>query len=43
MALNGYEESGESLVAHENDLLLRPGFVSVVRIALVLEKKNAPV
>jgi hypothetical protein len=32
MALDGYEEVGESFGAYEDDLFLRPGFVGVVRI-----------
>jgi hypothetical protein len=40
MALDGYEEVGESFGAHEDDLLLRPGFVGVVRIALIFSGKR---
>ena len=40
MALGGYEEAGESFVAHEDDLLLRSGFVGVVRIALIFSGKR---
>jgi hypothetical protein len=41
MAPNGYEEVVESFGAHEDDLLLRPSFVGVVRIALIfLEKRT---
>jgi len=35
MTLGGYKEVGESFGAHEDNLLLRPGYVGVVRIAFI--------
>ena len=40
MTLNGFEEVGESSGAHEDDILLRPGFVGVVKIALIFSGKR---
>jgi hypothetical protein len=40
MALDGYEEVGESLGAHEDDLLLRPSFVGVIKITLIFSGKR---
>ena len=40
MALDGSEEVGESSGAHEDDLLLMPRFVGVVKITLIFLEKG---
>ena len=37
--LNGYQKVSESIVSHEDDLLLGPSWVGVVRIALIFSRK----